>query len=182
MDGPIAGHPPGLNPVVGALRAVRFVIIRGNIKELGELRLCRLNLAEFICAARLEHALLSFPLPVHAKSRVSHRMHRPANLGFFPGLAPIGRYFHLPNRTPAGPSQAGDLVETMTWQPLSPEGKVITDLGPTGRSARQFSDRWRCTHNRCKSCNTGPRLDSPQPLGVIDPLKAWNEQSRGKPC
>src|SRR5712675_1884751 len=54
VDGPIAGHPPRLNGIVRTLHTVRFVIVRGHIKEFGHLSACRLNLAQRIRAARLQ--------------------------------------------------------------------------------------------------------------------------------
>src|SRR5262245_1902846 len=116
---PVRGHLPRHNCIVRTLHTVVVVIVWSHVKEFRELRSRRLNLAEFVCTAGHNHALLSVPLPVHAKPRVRHSMSIPSNFSLFPGVATVRGYFDLTNNASAGPGEAGDLVDATAGQLLS---------------------------------------------------------------
>src|SRR2546430_11962638 len=57
-----------------------------------QLRQRRLNLTRFVCAARLDHRLLSVPRPVERKPGMRLRKHRRMTLRFLPTPAAVRRY------------------------------------------------------------------------------------------
>src|SRR5688500_18611856 len=93
---PIAGDPPWLNAVVQTRHAERR--IEGLVPVLRDLCARRLNLTDFVRAARLELRLLSVPIPHVAKPRVRHALRSPLDLGGGPALAAVRGHLHLLDR------------------------------------------------------------------------------------
>src|SRR5450759_3139742 len=91
VNAPLTGHSPRLH---GIVVAGHTKIVFGQVKEFGDLGPGRLNRAQFVRAARLEHTLFSVPIPVEAKAGMGHWMCRPPNLGVLPAPAAVGGYLH----------------------------------------------------------------------------------------
>src|SRR6186997_2969157 len=79
VDAPIAGNPPRLNGVVQPRHAVLGCQLR--VPVLGDLGSRRLDLTDFVRAARKQFGLLSVPIPLMGESRVRHALRRPLDLG-----------------------------------------------------------------------------------------------------
>src|SRR5712691_5010693 len=97
---------------------------------LGDLCSRRLNLTQFVRAARLELGLLSVPIPLMTEPGMRHAMRSPLNLGVVPTPATVGGHFHLANGSATGPGQAVDLVESSARQLLSPGRESDDRFGP----------------------------------------------------
>src|SRR4051812_27079673 len=100
-----------------------MVIVRRHVKDLRDLGSTRLNLTQFVDAARLEHAFLSIPLPVQTKPGVRHAMDASPNLSVLPGLAAVHGDFHLADGASTRPRQSRDLVNPAAGQFLSARRK-----------------------------------------------------------
>ena len=79
----------------------------------------RLDVAIFICATRLQHSLLSVPIPLKVEPGVRAPMYWFLKLRVLPGVASVGGYFDLADGASAGPGQAGNIVETGAGEPVS---------------------------------------------------------------
>src|SRR6186713_2933844 len=84
---PIADDPPRHDDVVQSRRVER---IERYVEVLGDLGFRRLNLAEFVRAARHDLGLFSVPVPLIAEPSVRHTLRRPFDFGDVPFLAAVG--------------------------------------------------------------------------------------------
>src|SRR5262249_48721474 len=92
-------------------------VLGGDAPVFVQLRARRLKVTRVIGGTRHEHRLFSVPIPVKRKAGMRLRKHRPLKLRFLPTAATVGGYFDLADRTPTGPSQAGNLD-------ISPAGQL----------------------------------------------------------
>src|SRR4030095_4563178 len=116
-DAPVAGDLPRLNAVVETLHAEGLVV--GLIPVFRDLFSRRLNLADFVRAARQDLGLFAVPIPHQSKPRVRHALRRSLELGLLPLLAAVGGNLHQLDRAATGPCEAADLIEAFTGQLLS---------------------------------------------------------------
>src|SRR5688500_1186824 len=82
VHAPIAGDPPRLNAVVQPRHSEGR--IDRHVPEPGDLGSRRLNLAQFVGAARKELGLFSVPVPLIAEPGMRHAMGRSLDLGVVP--------------------------------------------------------------------------------------------------
>src|SRR5438445_5633482 len=125
---PVAGDPPRLNSVVESGHAERG--IQGLVPVLGDLCARRLNLTQFVRAARKELGLLPVPIPLMAETGMGHALWRSLELSVVPVLAGVGGHLHLLDSAATGPGQAADLVEAAAGQLLSAGRERDDRLGP----------------------------------------------------
>src|ERR1700730_17161672 len=179
VNTPIARDPPRLNGIVVAWH-VEFRIER-HVEELRNLRSRRLNLAQFVRAARKEFGFSSIPIPVERKFGMRHAIGRPANLGVLPAPAAVGGYLHLANGPATGPGQAANLVESAAGQLLSPgrkgEDRLRSDLVSERRVFRVLT---KMPVLVVVDVVLVHHLDSPQILRVEDAFEAGNHQPQRK--
>src|SRR5437588_12449302 len=105
-------------------------------------------------------------------------MYFTSKLRFFPGVPAVGGYFHLLNDPAAGPSQAGDLVDTGTWQLLSAGGGRDDGFrSPTEIESSSLRISGDVTVIVVRHVILVHHFHAPQPLGVINPLESGNDQA-----
>ena len=185
-DGPIIGHPPGLNGVI--VRSSR------RAPKSGVLGRRRLYLALIISTPRLQHRLTAVPRPRERKAGQGDSTRRRFNLGVVPAPTAIGRELDPADRPAPGPRQAFDRVIAAVGQPLSAgresddrlrpllqeviacwsihmtERRVVGRSGSRGLHEVVF---FPVRHVRAVD-----HLNPPQPLDVILALKAWHQLYR----
>src|SRR6187401_1275885 len=113
---PVARDVPRLNTVVQPGHAESLIV--GFVPVLGDLSACRLDLPQFVGAAREELCLVAVPIPLIAEPGKGHALRRAFELGFVPFLPAVGGHLHQFDGAAAGPRQPADLVEALAGQPL----------------------------------------------------------------
>src|SRR5689334_14094277 len=113
---PVLRDPPWLHRVVQPRHAER--LIEGLVPVLGDLLARRLRLADLVDAARHDFGLVAVPLPRVGEQAMGHPLRRSLELRQVPFLAAVGGDLYLLDGAAAGPGQATDFVEALTWQPL----------------------------------------------------------------
>src|SRR5450759_774386 len=174
VNAPLTGHSPRLH---GIVVAGHTKIVFGQVKEFGDLGSCRLNRAQFVRAARLEHTLFSVPIPVEAEPRMGHPICRSLNFGVLPTLATVGGYLNPADGSTTGPSQSADFVESTAGQLLSP-GRIC-DYRFRSNLITQRRGSWVRPNMPViviSHVELVHHLDSPQPFRMINSFKAGNHQ------
>src|SRR5207247_10683563 len=105
---PVAGDPPGLNGVVQSRHGERG--IQGLVPVLGDLCARRLNLAQFVRAARKELGLLPVPIPLIAETGMGHALWGSLELSVVPVVAGVRGQLPLLDCAATGPGQTAALV------------------------------------------------------------------------
>src|SRR5579863_1804171 len=112
LNAPISAHPPRLNRVGEkfhnwrALPKVLHIAIRYRglpliAPQFAQLSHRRLNVSEFVRAARLDQRLSPVPIPGQAKSRECFSEHGLLKLRVFPRAPAVGADFHPADRASA---------------------------------------------------------------------------------
>src|SRR5262245_64384154 len=98
---PVFGDLPGLNRVVQSRHAECG--IQGLVPVFRDLCSRRLNLTDFVRAARLNLGLLAVPIPRVTEPAMRHALRDALDLGVVPAPATIGGHFHLLDGAATGP-------------------------------------------------------------------------------
>src|SRR5215831_5868620 len=125
---PVSGDLPRLNRVVQSRHAERG--IQGFVPVFGDLCSRRLNLTQFVRAARLNLGLLPVPIPRVTEPGMRHAMRDPFDLGVVPAPATVGGHFHLLDGSATGPGQAANLVESAARKLVSSGRESDDRFGP----------------------------------------------------
>ena len=156
--------------------------IQRHVPELGDLGSRRLDLAQFVGAARQQLGLGSVPVPLIAEPGMRHAMGRSLDLGVVPAPAAVGGHLHSANGSPTGPGQAADLVEAAAGQLLTAgrkgDDRFRSDLVVQRRDFRVLIEMPVVVVVQVVPVH---QLDSPQILGVKDSFEAGNHQPQRKP-
>src|SRR5204863_367516 len=96
----------------------------------GDLCSRRLNLTQFVRAARLNLGLLPVPIPRVTEAGMGHAIRDPLDLGVVPVPAAVGGHLHLLNGSATGPGQAANLVESAARQLVSGGRESDDRFGP----------------------------------------------------
>src|SRR2546425_3812270 len=175
VHAPITGDPPRLNAVVQTRHAECG--IEGLVPVLSDLCSRRLNLTDFVRAARLELGLLSVPIPHIAEPSMCHSICSPFDLCVVPALAAVGGHLHLLDSAATGPGQPADLVEAAAGQLLCAgrerDDRFGPDLKPQCSDLRFLIEMPVVVVVHVVAVH---HLDSPQILGVKDSLEAGDHQ------
>src|SRR5215471_6301481 len=116
-DAPVFGDLPRLNRIVQSRHTECG--IEGLVPVFRDLCSRRLNLTNFVRAARLNLGLLAVPIPRVTEPAMRHALRGPLDLGNVPAPATVGGHFHLLDGSATGPGQAANLVESFARQLMS---------------------------------------------------------------
>src|ERR1035437_10111704 len=155
---------------------MRFEIVRIDVPDFAELGQRRLNLAEIIGRAGHKHSLFSAPIPTKPKPGMRFWKNRPLEFRVLPGSTVVGGYFDPADGASTGPSQTGDLVESLAPHPMSAgrtgDYRIHSQLEsePALFVVGIFALLHSTGVEEFPLCEGGPvhDVDSPQPLHVVD--------------
>src|SRR5687768_16209606 len=111
---PILADPPRHNAVVQSGHSV--ISLKRHVPVLGDLLSRWLRLPDVVGAARKDLRLVSVPIPPIAEPGERHPLWRPLEFGAVPLPTAIGGDLDELDRSPTGPGQAADLVESAAGQ------------------------------------------------------------------